>query len=477
LPAAFLLVALSFCGAPSCEIQERISVMTRPYDGSAVNSAGYWDGRFLSDWEERGGPHQTRFFARLAVRMLPDWLREDLACPGRSILDFGCAEGDAVPVIAAAFPGAHVAGTDFSRTAVEIAAERYPGHGFSHAPEGRVPHEADALFCSNTIEHLPQWRDKLCELARNARRHVIALAPFDEFPLLEPEHVASFEFGTLPASLNGELKLVHHAIVSTTELEGSRWVGKQFLAVWSRPEAIVARGETAETDTIGDFDAIDLRDVPVEAIPHCLRLAKGDYRKFDRLRADRNAGMQRLSAALETLGLSGPGLDREFDGLMRVAMEQLLRNAATLRTAQEQLANFDASVASELGAAREAARAAREELATLTAAIEHHNVAVAEHEAALQANFDTLRHSYSTVTSMNTFRYMMRALEQYGRIRGVRIALPPVPEQMRVHLDRLDPSEAVLARGRLQPVPCIEAAGNANEPATAAGAIGDRREA
>ncbi len=207
---------------------------------------------------------------------------------------------------------------------------------------------------------------------------------------------------------------------------------------------------------------MDLRDVPVEAIPHCLRLAKGDYRKFDRLRADCNSGMRRLGAAVETLGLGEARRDRGFDALMQVATERLLRTEAELKVATEQLATFHASVANELAAAREEARGARDELATLTAAIENHNAAVAEREVALQSSFDTLRDSYSTVTSMNSFRYMIRALEQYGRMRGVRIAVPPVPEQMRVHLNRLDPS-----------VSMVEAS-NANEPATAAGG-GDGR--
>ncbi len=450
--------------------------MTRPYDGSAVNSAGYWDGRFQSDWDERGGPEQTRFFARLAMRMLPDWLREDLASDGSSILDFGCAEGDAVAVIAEAFPAATVTGSDFSQAAVEIASARYPGHEFLLAPDGRVPRDADVVFCSNTIEHLPQWRDKLAELARHARRHVIVLAPFDEFPLLEPEHVARFEFGTLPASLDGGHKLVHHAIVSTTELEGSRWVGRQFLAVWSRPEAIFASGDSSENDAIGDFDAIDLRDVPVEAIPYCLRLAKGDYRTFDQLRIDREAAQRRVGSAMKQLGLGETIRDRDFDGMMQVAMDLLLSNDAALKSANAQLATFHASVASELTAAREGAQTAREDLATLTAAIESHNAAIAEREAALQASFDTLRSSYDTVTSMNTFRYMMLALEQYGRIRGVRIALPPVPEQMRVNLNRLDPSATSTARGQLQSMPGLAAASNANEPNAAAGAADNRRE-
>ncbi len=94
----------------------------------------------------------------------------------------------------------------------------------------------------------------------------------------------------------------------------------------------------------------------------------------------------------------------------------------------------------ELAAARlESARLAAE-LARLKGTIEQHNSSLAERENALQASFDSLRQSYNAILSMNSFRYMMRGLEAYGRLRGIRIALPPAPERLRVRLGRLDPS-------------------------------------
>jgi glycosyltransferase involved in cell wall biosynthesis len=94
----------------------------------------------------------------------------------------------------------------------------------------------------------------------------------------------------------------------------------------------------------------------------------------------------------------------------------------------------------ELAAARiEAARLAAE-LARLKGSIDQHNAGLAERENALQASFDSLRQSYNSILSMNSFRIMMRALEAYGRLRGIRIALPPAPERVRVRLGRLVPS-------------------------------------
>jgi hypothetical protein len=342
------------------------------------------------------------------------------------------------------------------------------------APDGHLPHEADVIFCSNTIEHLPLWREKLSELARGARRHVVVLAPFDEFPLLEPEHVASFEFGTLPARLEGGLKLVHHAVVSTTELEGSRWVGKQFMAVWSRPEAIAACRSEGGDHSIGDLDALDLRDVPVDAIPHCLRLARGDYKKFDRMRADLDQAVRSTQSLLQQIGLGEVAGAGEITRLIAVASEQLLQKDAALKSAEAQLATVYESVAAELTGRRSEAQAAREELARMVAAIEQHNAALAERERILQISFDTLRQSYNTVTSMNSFRYMMRVLERYGRMRGIRIALPAVPERMRIELGRLDPADPAAsttrpaAAPRLRPVSIIDTS-NENRPPSVAG--------
>ena len=58
-----------------------------------VNSPEYWDERFLVDWERRGGPDQTVFFAELAIRLLPDWLRREIVQERLTVCDWGCAMG------------------------------------------------------------------------------------------------------------------------------------------------------------------------------------------------------------------------------------------------------------------------------------------------------------------------------------------------------------------------------------------------
>ncbi len=92
-----------------------------------------------------------------------------------------------------------------------------------------------------------------------------------------------------------------------------------------------------------------------------------------------------------------------------------------------------------LAAARNEVARLTAELSRLKGSIEQHNAALAAQEGALQARFDSLRQNYNSILSMNSFRYMMRALERYGRLKGVRIALPPAPERVRVRIERLDP--------------------------------------
>src|SRR5215831_4771652 len=143
-----------------------------------INSAAYWDRRFADDWDARGGPDQTKFFARLAIAHMPKWLKLDVRRRHLGIFDIGCAEGDAVPLLAKAFPRSTVSGGDVSAIAIKIARNRYPEFAFEVIAAEKPAVAADVIYCSNTIEHFENWRSKLDELASCAHHHVIVLAPF-----------------------------------------------------------------------------------------------------------------------------------------------------------------------------------------------------------------------------------------------------------------------------------------------------------
>src|SRR5262249_36548241 len=140
-----------------------------------INSTTYWDRRFADDWDALGGPDQTKFFALLAISRMPNWLKLDIRRRHLAIFDFGYAEGDAVPVLATAFPRSTVTGGDVSVIAVKTACDRYPEFAFEVMAAEKPAAVADVVYCSNTIEHFQNWRSKLDELACCARHHVIVL--------------------------------------------------------------------------------------------------------------------------------------------------------------------------------------------------------------------------------------------------------------------------------------------------------------
>ena len=54
-----------------------------------INSAEYWNGRFEENWETMLGAEQTVFFAEIALKLLPSWLKMDITSEKLSICDFG----------------------------------------------------------------------------------------------------------------------------------------------------------------------------------------------------------------------------------------------------------------------------------------------------------------------------------------------------------------------------------------------------
>ena len=44
----------------------------------SINSREYWDDRFEGDWEDMQGKEQTAFFAEVALRLMPSWLKAEI---------------------------------------------------------------------------------------------------------------------------------------------------------------------------------------------------------------------------------------------------------------------------------------------------------------------------------------------------------------------------------------------------------------
>lgn len=163
----------------------------------------WWEVYFApgGGWEHNGGRRQTRIFAEQFTKRFA--MRRDSSF---SLLDVGCALGDALRHFAETYPNAALHGIDFSRTAVERCRAQLGGKaavavGDIEGVLGRY----DVIYCSNTLEHFADYEAKARRLISHCAR-LCVLVPYQEMrdgrPLVpDPEqhhqvtfHRRSFDF-------------------------------------------------------------------------------------------------------------------------------------------------------------------------------------------------------------------------------------------------------------------------------------------
>jgi len=116
-------------------------------DNAPVNSRPWWEDYFAAQWDANNGRGQTKYFMQRLVENLPPAEREYLVSREASILDWGCAFGEGVEVLAEAFPRCRVLGMDFAERAVAEARRCFPQHEFHHTPAGSIGNHFDAIIC------------------------------------------------------------------------------------------------------------------------------------------------------------------------------------------------------------------------------------------------------------------------------------------------------------------------------------------
>lgn len=152
------------------------------------NTVDYWDSRFESgDWTSHGGPTQTRLFAEQLVPRLR--CARDFK---GTLLDFGCALGDAIDVFRAAFPVCTLIGLDVSSQAIDTCRRRF-GHfaQFIAGDYASVP-EVDVITSCAVLEHLDEDRDIVRHLLTKCK-YLHVTVPFREPLGTTPEHVNSYD--------------------------------------------------------------------------------------------------------------------------------------------------------------------------------------------------------------------------------------------------------------------------------------------
>ncbi|WP_423372476.1 glycosyltransferase [Burkholderia sp. LMG 32019] len=244
-------------------------------DQEKINSNPYWDHRFETDWEDAGGREQSRFFARVAIEAMPQWLVHEVCRNKLSVCDWGCAQGDGTAALVQMLSW-DVTGVDFSGPAIERARRQYGNVKFSHENFLELPDRPkfDVLFSSNTLEHFERPWSVFEKIANYASRFVVLLLPYREFER-HPEHDVTFDTVNIPLAPNDDWVLAHHAVVNTSALDLTYWRGYQVLLVYARPPQLAAlsvmladvahadggapQDPLATADTVGTERAIALK--------------------------------------------------------------------------------------------------------------------------------------------------------------------------------------------------------------------------
>ncbi len=141
---------------------------------SVVNSREYWDTRMKFNWDQVGGDFQTRQFA-IGLLVAVDF-RE---LPGiSSILDYGCATGESLPVLRTLFPDSKLFVYDLSTHGMKIAIQKYQ-KSLGAEPWDKKS-KVDLIYCSNVIEHVQEPSEFLSGLINSANKYVIIQCPYNE---------------------------------------------------------------------------------------------------------------------------------------------------------------------------------------------------------------------------------------------------------------------------------------------------------
>ena len=152
-----------------------------------INTKKYWNQRFASgNWKENGGVEETIIFAESQIPRLK--LSKEFS---GTILDFGCALGDAIPVLKNSFPKAKFIGIDFSQSAIEQCIEK---HGdiadFIVGTYVDVP-DTDIIISSNVFEHLSNDKE-IVKFLKNKCKELYTFTPYNERINAKEEHVNSY---------------------------------------------------------------------------------------------------------------------------------------------------------------------------------------------------------------------------------------------------------------------------------------------
>jgi SAM-dependent methyltransferase len=212
---------------------------------SELKDQAWWERYFAAngDWERNGGREQTRIFAQAFVQRA--------ALPADrpfSLLDAGCALGDALAVFAQAWPQAQLHGIDFSAVAIARSRASLPAQvRLSCGDLDAISGHYDAIFCSNTLEHFADFEARATRLLAHCSQ-LFVMVPFRELKdgrPLQPDpaehHQHTFERDSFDGLLrDGQAGAISSQVFSCPGAWG--WSARDHAVQFAKNLARFARG-------------------------------------------------------------------------------------------------------------------------------------------------------------------------------------------------------------------------------------------
>jgi SAM-dependent methyltransferase len=174
---------------------------------------------------DQAGGVEARLLARFRARLLDTVVP---LAPAR-VLDAGCGEGHATEWLAAALPGAGISAVDGRPEAVHACRARNPRADVRVADLLELPFETgefELVVSTEVLEHLPDPRAALRELARVSSAHLFVTVPHE--PWFRAGNLARGRYprrlGSTPGHLSTWGRRGFTQLVGS-EAEPLRWVG------------------------------------------------------------------------------------------------------------------------------------------------------------------------------------------------------------------------------------------------------------
>lgn len=189
-------------------------------NGLIANSKDWWENEFKTQWVYGSidGRLQTTYYVSLVLLILHQKYLEEMQ-KAASILDFGCALGEATNVLSSI--NSNVVGYDFSNEATRMARVNFPHLTFKN--EIGPYDNFDIIYCSNVLEHFKNPIEQTIKLSKICNKYIIILVPYEQEP--NYFHFYRFNFNEFENKIPN-FKLVYKMVAQTTNvvLDGGRQI-------------------------------------------------------------------------------------------------------------------------------------------------------------------------------------------------------------------------------------------------------------